>query len=179
MALKIYLQGQNVHLEKTVTLPVGTFVQPMADLSYSITNSMISIRSKELGQLCFELSNNIQDIDDATLASDAAVHAYLGQFIGAMTLANGSSATVSSVASVATTDTLLLAANEQRTSVLLWNNSTSTLYVKYGTGASTTSFTHIVVAASTVALPVTGYKGILHFYHSALNGTIEVTEVHV
>ena len=179
MALKIYLIGVNVHIEKTVTLPIGTFVQPMSDLSYSISNSILRIVSKELGQLCFELSNNIQDKDGATLASDAAVHSYLGQIIGASDISNVSSATVSSVTSVATTDTLLLAANEQRSSVLLWNNSTSTLYVKYGTGASTTSFTHIVVAASTVALPVSGYKGILHFYHSALNGTIEVTEIHV
>jgi hypothetical protein len=139
---------------------------------------MLHIQSKELGQLCFELSNNIQDIDDATLASDAAVHAYLGQFIGAMSLDAASNATHTSVASIATTDTLLLAANEHRVKVFIYNNSTATLYVKYGTGASPTSFAQVQVAAG-VLEPITGYRGLIHFYHSALNGTIEVTEVHI
>jgi nucleoside-diphosphate-sugar epimerase len=125
-----------------------------------------------------DASNVIDDINDVTLASDAAVNAYLGQFVGASTLDAASNATHTSVASVATTDTLLLAANEHRVKVFIYNNSTSTLYVKYGTGASPTSFDQTIVGAG-VLEPVTGYKGLIHFYHSALNGTIEVGEVQI
>ena len=173
MASKIYLQGITVHIEKGAVV----YTYPMAQLSYSLQNSTLSIY-KNGKLIMFDASNVISDIDASLLANDAAVHAYLGQFIGNTDLSSASNSTHSSVASVATTDTLLLAANEHRVKVFIYNNSTSTLYVKYGTGASATSFAQIQVAAG-VLIPITGYKGVIHFFHSALNGTIEVTEVHI
>jgi hypothetical protein len=146
-------------------------------MSYDVKNSTLSMYLDGVF-IMSDASNVIDDINDATLASDAAVNAYLGQFIGSNDLSSASNATHASVASVATTDTLLLAANEHRVKVFIYNNSTATLYVKYGTGASPTSFAQTQVAAG-VLEPITGYKGLIHFYHSALNGTIEVTEVHI
>jgi hypothetical protein len=174
MATKIYLQGNTTHIEKGTDV----WTYPMANLSYSLTNSVLSIYCAGVF-IMSDASNVIDDINDATLGSDAAVRAYLDQFIGASDISNVSNATVSSVTSVATTDTLLLAANEHRSKALIFNNSTATLYVKYGTGASAASFTKKVIGLSIDPLVIENYKGILHFFHSALNGTIEVTEIHV
>lgn len=59
-----------------------------------------------------------------------------------------SGATVGALASAAAS-AQLLAANPQRKGMIVTNTDANTLYLKYGAGASTTSFT--------VAIPVSGY----------------------
>lgn len=171
MATKAFLIGITVHLEKGATV----WTLPMADLSYSIGgNIQVLYKGK------FLMSDTaFTDIDNNDLSDSAAVHAYLGQFMGAKQIGKGSNATLSSVTSVATTSTLLLAANEHRTNLLVRNESTSTLYIKYGSAASATSWTHKITGASTSPLEIGDYKGVLFFFHSALDGTIELCEIHI
>lgn len=80
-----------------------------------------------------------------------------------------------SVASSATSVTLL-AANAARKGATVYNESTSVLYVKFGTAASATSYTVQVVAAGYYEVPF-GYTGIISGIWATANGSARVTEL--
>jgi len=82
MALKISLVAATgmILLEKTATPEIR---RPSQGLFYQLLNGTVTIYSSEDNQfLTSEASNDIQDIGGATLASDAAVRAYLDTIIG-------------------------------------------------------------------------------------------------
>ena len=87
-----------------------------------------------------------------------------------------SSATVTSPTSAAA-DTSLLAANIQRIGVLLYNDSTASCYVKYGTGASSTSYTVFMGPGAYWEMPVPIYTGAINGNWTAANGNMRVTEL--
>jgi hypothetical protein len=91
-----------------------------------------------------------------------------------------STSTCTSV-SAAVADTALLAANSGRITAAIYNDSTATLYLKLGTGASTTSFTAKVLANGYYELPIGAngriYSGAINGYWSAANGAARVTEL--
>jgi hypothetical protein len=65
----------------------------------------------------------------------------------------------------ATTSTQLLAANTNRLGVVIHNDSTAALFVKYGTAASSTSYVYKLAAGATLSLPEPGqplYTGVIH-----------------
>lgn len=87
----------------------------------------------------------------------------------------GPSSTVSVVAS-SVPSVQLLAANTSRIEAIIYNDSpTDTLYVKYGTSASASSFTMKLEPDDAVSVDT--YTGIIHGAWSAANGDAKVTEV--
>lgn len=85
-------------------------------------------------------------------------------------------ATLTNVASSAST-TSLLASNANRLGVILFNDSTSTLYLKYGTTASTTSYTYSIEAGGTWEMLNPLYTGAIDGIWSSANGNARITEL--
>jgi len=80
----------------------------------------------------------------------------------------------------AVADTLLIAANRKRKSLMITNDSTSVLYLKYGSGSSTTSFTVKMSAGSYYEFPTIEdacYNGAVYGYWAAANGAARITEI--
>lgn len=84
-------------------------------------------------------------------------------------------ATLSNVASSATTVTIL-AANASRIGATIYNDSTQGVYVKFGTTASTTSFT-VLLATNTYYEVPAGYTGRIDGIWVSANGNARVTEI--
>jgi hypothetical protein len=78
--------------------------------------------------------------------------------------------------SAAVADTLLLAANSNRMGATVTNDSVATLYLKLGSGASTTSHTAQIPRGGYYEVPF-GYTGQINGYWSAATGTARVTEI--
>jgi len=87
------------------------------------------------------------------------------------------SASVSNVASSATVVTLA-AANDSRTQLTIFNDSTSALYVKLGSAGSTSSFSIKMSAGSYYELAggSTVYTGVVTGLWDSVNGAARVTE---
>jgi hypothetical protein len=86
-------------------------------------------------------------------------------------------ATVSSVTAAATS-TQLLAANTTRVGVQVFNDSTADMNLKYGTAASSTSFTVKLPPAGYWEMPPgVVYTGIIHGIWVAANGAGRITEL--
>lgn len=90
----------------------------------------------------------------------------------------GTAATVTSVASSATSVTIL-AENGLRHSAHLFNDSTSALFVKFGATASITSFTHKVVPSGSLDIPYPAYVGLMTGIWTSADGFARLTEVTV
>lgn len=87
------------------------------------------------------------------------------------------SATVSRVSGSAS-NTTLLAANASRTRVIIYNESTADLYVKFGATASATSYTTKLGPGDTYESPTDWvYTGIIDGIWSAANGAAQITEL--
>ncbi len=88
-------------------------------------------------------------------------------------------ATCTAVASSATVVTLL-AANADRVMATFTNNSTSSLFLRWGTGASLTTYSVPLAAQSYYELPLLAggkpYTGIVTGIWTTANGTCNVTE---
>lgn len=84
-------------------------------------------------------------------------------------------ATLSNVASSATSVTIL-ASNTARLGASVYNDSTQNLYLKFGTTASTTSFTVLLATNAYYEVPG-GYTGIIDGIWSSANGSARVTEL--
>lgn len=92
-------------------------------------------------------------------------------------LATNGSTTVTRVASSATVVTLA-AANSARAQLIINNASTAILYVKFGSGASSTLFTVQVPPSGYYELPVGAiYSGIVTGVWASVNGAAMVTEL--
>lgn len=94
----------------------------------------------------------------------------------AFAIGPATSATVSNV-TAAIADTQLVAANANRRGFILFNDSTSVLYMKFGTGASTTSFTVPIAAADYYEMPEPVYAGQINGIWLAANGAARITEL--
>lgn len=84
-------------------------------------------------------------------------------------------ATLSNVASSATSVTLL-ASNANRLGATIYNDSTRALYLKFGTTASATDFTVLLVSGAYYEVPF-GYTGRLDGIWVAANGFARLTEL--
>ena len=91
------------------------------------------------------------------------------------TILSSSIGTLANVASSASSVTLL-SANTARRGATIFNDSTQLLYVKFGTTASTTSFTIRMATLSYYEVPF-GYTGRIDGIWSVANGNARVTEV--
>lgn len=82
---------------------------------------------------------------------------------------------VTTVAAAAA-DTLLLAANVNRKLATVYNDSSAILYLKLGTGASSTSFTVKMQGEGYYEVPAS-YNGALYGNWASATGSARVTEV--
>ena len=87
-----------------------------------------------------------------------------------------SSASLSNVSSSATTVSLL-ASNTSRKRAMFFNDSTSALYIKYGTTASTSSFTVKLLAGAYFEMPSPVYTGAVDGIWDSANGAVRITEL--
>lgn len=89
-----------------------------------------------------------------------------------------STATVSAVVSDSGAAVTLAAANANRTQLIIHNNSTATLFVKFGTGASSANHTRQILTQATWEMPTgnTVYTGVVTGRWAATNGDAQVTE---
>ena len=86
-------------------------------------------------------------------------------------------ATLANVAGSASSVTLL-AENVSRLGAVIMNDSTVTLYVKFGSTASSTSFTYLVAAGGTLELPTNAiYVGIITGIWTSATGNARITEL--
>ncbi len=92
------------------------------------------------------------------------------------TLLTSSNVPSTNIAS-AISSTTLLAANTNRLGVMIWNDSTAILYVKYGPTASATSCTVKLGADEYFEFPDPIYMGIVTGIWGAANGSARITEV--
>jgi hypothetical protein len=99
-----------------------------------------------------------------------------GEEIQHMRINPASSSTVSQVASSASAVTLQ-AANALRKALIVFNDSTQILYLKFGSAASATSYTVKMVAGAYYEMPTTAvYTGIVTGIWASANGYAYVTE---
>jgi len=84
--------------------------------------------------------------------------------------------TLANVSASASNQTLL-AANAARKGAMIYNDSSATLYVKFGTTASATSYTVLMPANSYYELPYPVYTGIIDGIWSSATGSARVTEL--
>ena len=98
--------------------------------------------------------------------------------IGAPFEGKSSTATLSSVG-VSASSTTVLAANANRLGAIIMNDSTAVLYLKFGTTASTSSFTYKISGGETLELPTQPvYTGIIAgIWASDAGGNARVTEL--
>ncbi len=87
-----------------------------------------------------------------------------------------STATVSNIAASASNVTLKIS-NAARRGLSVYNDSSSVLYVKFGTTASTSSYTIQMAANSYYELPQPCYTGIVDGIWASATGNARITEV--
>ena len=94
-----------------------------------------------------------------------------------VTQGGAGTSTLSNVSSSATTVSIL-ASNASRKGATFFNESTSVLYLKFGTTASLTSYTVQIPANSYYELPfIKPYTGAIDGIWASANGTLRVTEL--
>lgn len=94
--------------------------------------------------------------------------------VGAGSVAVATTATLVNVSSSASNVTLR-AANDARIGMLVVNDSTATLYLKYGATASTSSYTVKMEPGSYWEMPQPIYTGIVDGIWSSANGAARIT----
>jgi len=92
----------------------------------------------------------------------------------------GNSAALTNVVS-STSSVTILASNGTRISAMIFNDSTAILYIKFGSTASTSSFTTKIAAGGYYEIPVGRdgkiYNGIIDGIWASVNGNARVTQI--
>ena len=83
--------------------------------------------------------------------------------------------TRTSVASTTTPGTTILAANANRLGAMIYNNSNQTLFLAFGSGATTTDFSVSMTKESVTEVPF-NYTGVITGVWSSANGSARITE---
>lgn len=125
-----------------------------------------------------DLLANVGATNETAAASDAAVsglNGLLRRLLGRMRPRQSSTATLTNV-SASVTSVTLLAANAARVGVIVWNDSTATLYIKYGATASATSTSVRMEPDSYWEMPEPVHPGIMDAIWTAATGAARVTE---
>lgn len=92
-----------------------------------------------------------------------------------VTESTSGTSTPTTVASSATNATIL-AANSNRKGATIWNDSTATLFIEFGTTATTSAFTAKLYAGGYYEVPF-HYTGVISGIWSAANGNALVREL--
>lgn len=109
-------------------------------------------------------------------ALDVAINDAAGNQLSGFDSTRPATATLTNVVT-STVSASLLAANAARRQVFVYNDSNSTLYVKFGATASPTSFTVLIPKAGAWESVLNGYTGAIDTVLASGAGTARVTEV--
>lgn len=104
-----------------------------------------------------------------------SVFAYADRSGRQVVTSKAATSTLSNVSGSATNVTIL-ASNTSRLGAVVYNDSTAILYLKFGSTASTTSFTYKMQPDATVEVPF-GYTGVIEGLWSSATGSARVTEL--
>lgn len=119
--------------------------------------------------------NDAKRVGTSAVGSDLALKVDVVQSVVPGGSATGpTTGTTSSVGGSASAVTLL-AANLSRVTASVYNDSTSALYIKAGSGATTSDFSVKVLAGGYFEVP-SGYRGILTGIWDSATGNARVTE---
>lgn len=146
----------------------------IGDTSVSITpgsGASVDARSQPGGDLRQVVVIGDGDTTPIAPVDGAGLHVHAGK--------TATSPTPARVAS-AITSTLLLALNAARQGVVVHNDSSADLFVKFGTAASATSYVYKVSSQGHLVLPEPGqplYTGVIHGIWSAAAGAATVNEL--
>lgn len=120
-----------------------------------------------------ELRHKVRVVSSA-LPAGAATEATLSELNQKL---SSDTATVTAVAG-STSAVTVLAANASRKGFLLYNNTNRDALIKYGTSASTTSFTFIIAPGGNDQNRLTNYRGIITaIWGAGVSGDLLVTEL--
>lgn len=147
----------------------------MAESSLAVTpGSGASVRTRTtaggIHQQATVIADGVTDSGVNAAVDAAGLHVHAGKTATSPTPARVTAAVAS---------TLLLAANTARLGVVVHNDSTADLYVKFGTAASVTSYVYKVPSQGHLVLPEPGqplYTGVIHGIWSAAAGAATVNE---
>lgn len=121
------------------------------------------------------LTARINTLGQKTMANSTPVVLASDQASIPVTVGSSTTAAVTSVASSITSVTVL-ALNASRKGCVVYNDSTKTLYLKFGTTASTIDFTAKLLAGDNYEVPF-NYSGRIDGIWAAANGSARVTEL--
>ncbi len=151
----------------------GANVNASNQLSTSVDNNpVLGAGTNAIGKLA---ANSGVDIGDVTLNNDQNAGTTSSNTIR-IVIATGATGTLSNVAASATSVTVL-AANTSRVGATITNDSTSDVYLKYGSSASTTSYTYLLPAGAWWSYEGEYYNGIITGIWNTATGNARVTEV--
>lgn len=187
--------GNPLPVNGTVTVNAGTGPFPVSDNGGSLTvdgtffqaTQPVSAASLPLPSGAATSALQTQpgvDIGDVTVNNTSGAAAVNIQDGGnsitvdgtlAVTFPASSSATESNV-SASVSNVTLLVSNASRKTAMVYNDSTSDLYVKFGATASTSSFTVKLVANAYYELPLPVYTGIIDGIWTVAVGNARITE---
>lgn len=150
------------NISGTISLPTGAATES----TLSTLNGKITACNTGAVTISTALpagTNNIGDVDVLTLPAVVA--------------ATYSTSAVTSVASAATS-TSILASNANRRMAIMVNDSDKNVYVKLGATASTTSFSYKLTPGQTLELPMPVYTGAIDaIWDAGPTGSMRVTEI--
>jgi hypothetical protein len=119
----------------------------------------------------------LTDIETAVDGLETLLTAQDGRLANLEDSLTADAATLSNVADQ-DTNIQLLASNANRRGVIIHNDSPGILYVKYGTTASTTSYTYKIAADGTWDMPMPIYTGQIDgIWTSSASGSARITEL--
>lgn len=182
--------GYGLPLTASSSTPTGSetalIVRVVGGLPVSIDSSGLAL---ETGGNLAATATSLAVLDDWDETDRAKVNLIVGQAgvaggygtIGSNTQrvaqAAASSANVTSV-NASTSSTTLLAANPSRLGGIFFNDSTtSTMYVKFGSAASSTSYTYRLPPETILELNAPMYTGVIDCIWTSTDGAARITEL--
>jgi len=161
-----------VLVDNTVAIPVdGSGVTQPVSGSISVSN--FPATQPVSGSVSVSNFPATQPVSIATMPTTPVTGTFW-QTTQPVTFGGVGSATVSRISVTNTAATTLSVSNSAKTKVILYNEG-GTLYVKFGTAASSTDLTYVMTVDST--LEVEGYYGIITARKASGTTFVDVTEV--
>ena len=172
---------------RATPVPVsGTFYQATQPVSLASLPSLAT-GSNLVGKVSIDqVTANANEVVTKTgSVTTATLSAETTKVIGTVNISSGQSVTaIDNVASTTTitqvsssaTNVTLKASNSSRKMLIIVNDSTAVLYVKFGSTASSTSYTYKLSGGDTLEIPHPVYTGAVDGIWASANGNAYVTE---
>ena len=157
------------------TDPTGTTAQPITAAALPLPAGAATETTLASVLTTTAFQARINTLGSKTSANSTPVVIASDQVAIPITPSTSATGTLTNVASSATNVTIL-ASNASRKGATVFNDSNKTLYIKFGTTASATSFTAQLRAGDYYEVPF-GYTGIIDGLWASANGSARVTEL--